>query len=643
MIKNCLSAALLLFPLFGIAQTCSGSLGDPVLNETFGSGHYILDANKTSYTYTGGCPPKYSYTLGNFLFGCGDVNGAWAKMIGDHTRNEKGNYMLVNAESMAGTVFMDTAKGICGATVYQFGIWVTSVMTKYACGGKPVLPDLKFQVKTLSGVIIGSDSTGYLPLIEEREWKFYNFSFTTPPGIGDVIVSITVDPEYGCGSAFAIDDITLRPCGPLISATIDGTPGPAEVCADYKDPFILNANYSAGFTDPVLQWQSSIDTGKTWIDIPGETTLSYAVPRRTSDVILYRIGIAERVNINSARCRINSNSIYTRIHPLPEHKAPQSLIGCINKDYFFPEADPKALQVLWTGPNGYSSTQPNAVVPGIQYTDSGLYKLKETFSYNCVSLDTFNLKIFPSTTISVQPSFPICEGKSEQLFASATGNVSYQWMPPTGLSNDAIPDPIARPPDSVKYKVVVTNEYGCKDSAYLVVNVYRNPAVNAGPDKTILIGDTATLNGIVKGTAINYYWSPANFISDSHIAVPKVNPPVNTNYILNVTSTVGCGSASDEVFVKVYNSFYVPNAFTPNEDGKNDKFKILMLDNYKLVHFIIYNRWGQAVFKSEGLYNGWDGTFKGLPQPAGVYIYNVEIETSFGKKIEKQGTVLLIR
>ena len=127
------------------------------------------------------------------------------------------------------------------------------------------------------------------------------------------------------------------------------------------------------------------------------------------------------------------------------------------------------------------------------------------------------------------------------------------------------------------------------------------------------------------------------------MVTPLVYPPVNTTYTLNIVSTVGCGSASDEVQVKVYDKFYIPNAFSPNEDGKNDKFQISLPDNYKLTYLMIYNRWGQVVFKSGSSYNGWDGKFKGLPQPADVYVYRLEIKAPFREKILKQGTILLIR
>lgn len=624
------------------AQTCTGSLGDPALNETFGTGNYQLSSAKTTFLPTGGCPNRGQYVISGFLFGCG--NHSWVQMVGDHTPNDvNGNYMMVNAESTPGTVYMDTAKNLCNNTVYYFGMWATPVMTSFACGGTPILPNIRYELRTLSGVRLAIDSTGYLPIVNERDWKFYGLSITTPPGVTDVIVDITINPAYGCGSGFAIDDITLAPCGPSISANIDGSIGPLDVCADYTNPMLMTASYSSGFADPVVQWQSSIDSGRTWVDIPGATTLTYAVPHRISGIILYRICIAERPNIASIHCRVASNVIHTGVYPLPAHKPPQNVVGCLEKPFHFPIADQSALLVLWSGPNGYSSTQADAGIPSIQYTDTGLYTLKETYYFGCVSLDSFYLKVFPGTTITVQPSYPICEGEYEQLFASATDSVGFQWFPATGLSNDRIASPIASPHDSTIYKIMVTNRYGCQDSALVPLDVYRNPVANAGIDKTILGGDTAILNGTVLGTAVNFNWTPATYMNDPSLMTPLVFPPSNTTYTLNVVSTVGCGSSSDNVDVKVYQEFFIPNAFTPNGDGKNDLFGVLTLDNYKLKRLAIYNRWGQVVFQSEGSYREWDGKYKGLPQPTGVYVYTVELVSPSNKKIKRQGTLTLTR
>ncbi len=639
---------LVLFCILGLqvthAQVCNGSLGDPILNETFGSSGYTLPPYKTTYTPAYDCPTKGTYLLTGFIFGCGPHT--WTKITGDHTGNAGGNCMLVNAESTPGTVYGDTLKDLCGNTVYQFGVWVTGVMTNLACGGKPVLPNLIFTIKSLAGVTLGIDSTGDLPIVEDKDWKFFGFALRTPQDIDAAYLTITVNPKYGCGAGFAIDDITFSPCGPSISVDLDGTQGPGDVCADYTDasnPFVMTAQYSQGFDNPVLQWQKSLDSGLTWVDIQGQTGTTYKVPHRDTGTILYRIAIAEKANINSPKCRITSNVIRTTIHPLVAHAAPQSMLGCLYKPFFFPETDPHALQVLWTGPNNYQSNDPASTIPNVVYPDSGLYKLKETFYFNCVSLDTFYLKVFPGSTVNTVAGYPICEGLSEKLTASSPDDVTYKWSPSAGLSDSTIANPLAQPKDSTIYKVLVTNVYGCQDSAYVTIDVYRNPVANAGPDKSVLLGDTAILNGIVKGTNVNYSWSPAVYIDDSHAVKPHVYPVSETVYTLNVSSTLGCGSVSDDVVVKVYNDIFVPNAFTPNGDYHNDKFGIVALDNYKLLRLIIYDRWGQLVYETKNAYGAWDGTYNGRPQPPGTYVYHFELVSTAGRHVVKTGTVLLIR
>ncbi len=625
-----------------IAQLCNGNLGDPVVNQTFGAGYsFTMPPNATTYSRTGGCPAKGQYLISSFIFGCG-ADRTWVKQTGDHTRDLNGNYMLVNAESTPGTVYTDTARNLCENTNYVFAAWISNAMQAITCNNNPILANVTLTATILDGTVLATTNTGDIPTAFDRIWKQYGVALTTPPGISSVIISITTNPKFGCGSGFVLDDITFRSCGPVVSVTLDGSAQPGDVCADYTNPFILQGVYSTGFNDPAVQWQSSLDTGKTWLDIVGETSLTYAIPRRLSGVINYRMVIAERASINSLNCRIASNSIHTEIHPIAAHKPPQSILGCLDKDLYLPPADPSALSVFWKGPNNYTSVQPAAIVPKVQYADTGLYTLKESFYFGCVSLDTFYLRIFPSTTIYTQPIYPICEGMSENLSVSSSGGGSYKWYPSTGLSSDTSANPIARPTDSTEYKVVVTNSYGCKDSAFLKINVYRNPAVNAGPDKVILAGDTAVLNGSVKGTAVDFSWSPSLFLSDNRAAVPNAFPPETNLYTLTANSTVGCGSAVDNVLVKVYGDIFIPSAFTPNGDGKNDRFQVLPLDNYKLVQFFIFNRWGQLLFKAADKYSGWDGSYNGMVQPNGTYIYRVELLSPGGKKIIKQGSVLLL-
>jgi gliding motility-associated-like protein len=148
---------------------------------------------------------------------------------------------------------------------------------------------------------------------------------------------------------------------------------------------------------------------------------------------------------------------------------------------------------------------------------------------------------------------------------------------------------------------------------------------------------------LLNGTALNYYWSPPSYIDDINAIKPEAFPPQDIIYTLTATSTVGCGSSSDDVNVKVYQGFFIPNSFTPNGDGKNDKFRILPYDNYLIQKFVIYNRWGGVIFQTKTADEGWDGTYQSLPQPTGSYVYFVELLDPNGKKIIKKGIITLIR
>jgi gliding motility-associated-like protein len=632
------------------AQFCNGSSGDPIVNVTFGTRQAPVPKEKTSLSFVGGCPfDTGSYTIRSLIFGCGETPDAhsWHILPGDHTRDINGQYMLINASWALGLthgpviIHLDTATALCPNTTYQYSAWLANVMGNLACGGKPLLPDITFTVSSLSGVVLATSKSGKLPVKDGRVWQQNGLTFTTPANVDAVVLKLSTDPERGCGNAFVVDDITLSMCGPAVQATIDGKTEPANVCADYTNPFILNGSYASGFNDPVVQWQNSLDSGKTWKDMPGITSLSYAVPRRSIGTILYRMAVAERQNINSLHCRVVSNPIYTEVHPVPPHRAPQSVIGCIDKDLHLPQTDPSALSIQWVGPNGYSSTEPKSIVPNIKYADTGIYRLKQSFYFGCTSIDTFNLNVFPSTTISTQTLYSICEGNSVQLSASGTG--TFKWSPATGLSNDAVPDPVALPRDSTLYKVVVTNTFGCKDSADVQINVFRNPVAIAGPDRTIVLGDTVLLNGSIKGTATVSSWSPTSFMNNPQSATPRVFPNQNTQYTLTATSTVGCGTSTASALVKVYKDIYIPSAFTPNGDGTNDRFKVFAADGYKLIKFLVYNRWGQPVFSARETSEGWDGKMNNQQQPADTYVYYLEIESSQLKKIVKKGTITLVR
>ena len=171
------------------------------------------------------------------------------------------------------------------------------------------------------------------------------------------------------------------------------------------------------------------------------------------------------------------------------------------------------------------------------------------------------------------------------------------------------------------------------------INVHAKPVVDAGPDRNVIAGNTVILNGKAEGEGLTYSWSPNNYINDITLLNPTVSPVQDIGYTLSAKSRYGCTN-QDDVLVKVVKGLYVPTAFTPNGDGKNDTWKIPFLDRAYNATVSVFNRYGQLVYYTAGEVIAWDGKFHGVPQPPGTYIYMVTFKTS---KLILKGNVTIAR
>lgn len=160
-------------------------------------------------------------------------------------------------------------------------------------------------------------------------------------------------------------------------------------------------------------------------------------------------------------------------------------------------------------------------------------------------------------------------------------------------------------------------------------------------------GDSTQLIINPTGNYQNIVWSPNQWINNRYLAAPTVLPDVSTAYMVNATDANNC-PISAQIIVTVVGSnlpeFVMPNAFSPNGDGKNDSIGPILNPTAQLTVFHIYNRWGELVFdKDISGTNTWDGTFKNLQQPAGDYNYFITVTPSLGNPTYKEGTITLFR
>ncbi len=616
---------LLLVSTRSFSQLCQGSLGDPVVNITFGSGSNPgprLD--NTNYTYVAtDCPNDGYYTVENSTYNC--FSDTWHNVPEDHTPGDTDGYMMVvNASYNPGIFFQKTVEGLCPNTTYQFAAWIYNVLESYACNGQGIKPNLTFNIETTDGTLLNSYQTGDIP--ENYGWVQYGLFFTTKPGESAVVLKMVNNAPGGCGNDLLLDDITFRACGPLVSATIDLVGDSANVCAGDNSVFTLKANVSAGYNDPVYQWQVSTDNGASWKDINGANDTAYIRPAMpAAGLYLYRLAVSERDNMSISSCSILSNVLSVSVNKYPVPSA-STRGSCIGDTLFLSAGD--GISFSWTGPSGFTSNEQYPFIAPASVANIGKYYVNVTSDKGCTSIDSATAALYIKPIIDAGSDATICEGQSVQLNSTGSNNItSYSWVPASSLSNASVADPVASPTTTTEYILTAANN-DCKTSDSVWVTVNQNPTADAGPDKIIIKGQSTVLNGRAGGTNVSYEWKPDSYINAASVLTPIVAPVASQIYTLNVISNVGCGIATDSVLVKVYQQLYIPNAFTPNGDGVNDTWYIETLLAYPGAEVKVYNRAGQVVFDNHGKAVWWDGTYKGLQQTSGAYVYVIDLKNN---------------
>jgi gliding motility-associated-like protein len=624
------------------AQLCTGSLGDPIVNINFGTGSNpgaALSAATTNYQYRAtDCPDDGYYAVRTSTSGC--FGSTWHTVNSDHTGNGNGYFMLINASIQPSAFYLDTVRSLCGNTTYEFAAWIMNVIVPSACSGSSIQPNITFSIERTDGTVLQTYNTNNIPTTPSPEWKQFGFFFTTPAGVTDVVLRMTNNSTGGCGNDLALDDITFRPCGPLLTPSVAGNSNTISFCEGVAHTYTFSCTASAGFANPVFQWQQSND-GISYTDIPGAVNSSYTKIFTASDpagIYYYRCSAAETGNITSVQCRVSSSSIKVAINGKPTVSISSNSPVCEHNTLSLIAAGGTGCQ--WLGPNGFTFPSPAPQILNVQPAASGTYNVTVTNAAGCTNSGSAVVVINPSPVAFVLfTDSTICFEKTIRL--SASGGGGYTWSPASSLSSDNVPDPLASPTDTTDYRVVVSNSFNCTDTAFIHINVLVKPVVNAGEDRIIIGGKPLQLAGVVSGNVIGYFWSPNTSISNINVLNPVVNPDADIDYTLTAIAANNCGVVTDVISVSVFTGFYIPNTFTPNGDSKNDVWNIPALAAFPKAELIVFDRYGQKIFESTGLRAvGWNGRYKNKNLPAGTYVYLINLGD--GSPAIK-GTVLLLR
>lgn len=286
----------------------------------------------------------------------------------------------------------------------------------------------------------------------------------------------------------------------------------------------------------------------------------------------------------------------------------------------------------------YTSTPPNAVKHAVSFTQ-GCATDTALFSIPVIHNNPAAVFSFITDTL--------CEKIPVQFTSPLTGISTWLWNFGNGTGNAAPPFyHTYNTAATFNVNLVVTDINGCGSlPAANTISINSAPPINAGPDKFIPPGSSTTLDATIANPGnYDFFWTPSSFLNLTTVLNPVANPDRKLTYTIRASDKFTNCVASDSVVVTPITVIYVPNAFTPDNNGLNDVFKILGTDAVTDFNVRVFNRYGQTVFESSDKTKGWDGKVNGKPASPGGYVYVVKYKAINYPDVQVvQGTFILIR
>ena len=502
----------------------------------------------------------------------------YAASIHDHTTGS-GNMLAVNGASTPINVWCETIT-VTPNTYYDFSAWFANWSSDTTAN----FPEIQYEVNgTLTGPVFS---------FPHPDGLWTKFATAIYSGTSTSITICINDQQTSfAGNDFAIDDISLQQiCTSKDSVyvkvaardTVHASTDTA-ICVA-STPFIIDG--PAGYTSYL--W----NTGSTSADIYGDTGRYHVYAYRGCTVL------TDSIHVSTIKDTLYAHS---------------DTSACINGDN----------PVIINGPAGYISYlwhtgSTNAYV----YATGGIYQVYAYKDCNVLS-DTIHVATTPIPGVFLGNDTTICAETLLRLGSPEPPGMNYIWN--TGSTDSSI-----SVSDSGTY-ILTVSERGCSTSDTILVNQLTKPFVYLEPDTSICQGETLQL--FVPFT--HALWSTGDttqsiLVSDAGI------------YTVSESNQCGTSTASIKVDVGLCDIWF-PNAFSPDDDGHNDIIRaggnLQYFSNYSLS---IYNRWGERIFHTTDIYDGWDCKLMGTPQDVGTYFYMINY-TLEGKKHLLKGDLELIR
>jgi gliding motility-associated-like protein len=417
----------------------------------------------------------------------------------------------------------------------------------------------------------------------------------------------------GCGK-------TVVPCDPTIRFAKANND--TSLCVDATGKAMVNLMATGGTT---YLWSPA-----SLFANPALATVSTSISSSTQFI----------VKVTNALGCTDYDTVNVTVHPLPAVLAAPHTATICNGGQINLSAT-GAVSYVWTPSIGLSSsTVANPTLTVL--APNSKYYVKGKDANGCQNSDSINITITSGPTVKALPKDTFgCIGTN--IIISAAGAKTYKWFPPTGISNDTMAHPTLTIVGSLDYVVSGKDANGCAGLDTIHINAFPAPNVKAIQDNAT--GECGATNVQLHATgAINYTWTPSIYCDNNRSADPKVTIPNTVVFTVVGTNDKGCShSDTITVFYMGKTVVSIPNAFTPDNDQLNDKIRPIVICDFVLSEFAVYNRWGQQMFISYNINDAWDGRHNGALCDMDVYYYYAKGKNSLGEEIVFKGDITLIR
>ena len=263
----------------------------------------------------------------------------------------------------------------------------------------------------------------------------------------------------------------------------------------------------------------------------------------------------------------------------------------------------------------------------------------------CTNTDFVTITMLDPLSANAGPDVEICLNDSIQIGAGFIEGQFYSWTPAKDLSSVSSSNPVAKPTQTITYTLVVSDTLGCTPiTDNVTVTVNSLPSANAGLDDTITAGGSVQLIGT---GGVQYFWTPSSGLSNANLFNPLASPDTTTDYVLTVTDLFGCQN-TDTVNITVIDfekPWWIPTTFTPDGNGHNDVL-FVRGGGFLTFEFSVYNRYGELLFLTKNINEGWDGNSRitGDDVPPDAYVWKLTgVLNSNGEKVNEKGLVNLVK